>query len=454
MEMEFDRNGERYRFLKWGAQAFDGLRIVPPGFGICHQVNLEFLARGVLEKDGVLYPDTLVGTDSHTTMINGLGRRRLGRRRHRGGGGDARPARVSPPARRRRRAPPRPAARGRDRDRSGPAHHRAAAAGAAWSASSSSSTAKAPPACRCRTAPRSETWRPSTARRSASFPVDEQTCRYLLRDRPERRARGDRAPLLPGAGAVRDARARPVRLHDASSTWISPASSRPSPVRSGRRTGSRSARLKERFLALLTAPDGYGKPAAEVARRVTVRLGDGAGAAPGRRRAVGRHVPGRAREEHQHAHRSRDDEQPADAEPARPRSARRPRGRRAYELAHGDVVIAAITSCTNTSNPAVMLAAGLLAKKAVERGLGVKPWVKTSLAPGSRVVSEYLDEDGPAAVPRPARASTSSGSAARPASATRGRSIASSKRRSPRTTSSRPACCRETATSRRAFTRA
>ncbi len=72
-EMEFHRNRERYRFLKWSAQAFDGLRIVPPGFGICHQVNLEFLARGVLETDGVLYPDTLVGTDSHTPMVNGLG---------------------------------------------------------------------------------------------------------------------------------------------------------------------------------------------------------------------------------------------------------------------------------------------------------------------------------------------------------------------------------------------
>src|SRR5574339_1102739 len=72
-DMEFRRNGERYQFLKWGAQAFDGLRIVPPGFGICHQVNLEFLARGVLDRDGVLSPDTLVGTDSHTTMINGLG---------------------------------------------------------------------------------------------------------------------------------------------------------------------------------------------------------------------------------------------------------------------------------------------------------------------------------------------------------------------------------------------
>ncbi|MGH7879914.1 MAG: aconitase family protein, partial [Candidatus Binataceae bacterium] len=73
MEMEFRRNAERYRFLKWGTQAFNGLRIIPPGFGICHQVNLEFLARAVLDEDGVLYPDTLVGTDSHTTMINGLG---------------------------------------------------------------------------------------------------------------------------------------------------------------------------------------------------------------------------------------------------------------------------------------------------------------------------------------------------------------------------------------------
>ncbi|HWV92345.1 MAG TPA: aconitase family protein, partial [Burkholderiales bacterium] len=73
MEMEFHRNAERYRFLKWGMQAFENMRIVPPGFGICHQVNLEFLASGVLEKDGVMYPDSLVGTDSHTTMINGLG---------------------------------------------------------------------------------------------------------------------------------------------------------------------------------------------------------------------------------------------------------------------------------------------------------------------------------------------------------------------------------------------
>ena len=104
---------------------------------------------------------------------------------------------------------------------------------------------------------------------------------------------------------------------------------------------------------------------------------------------------------------------------------------RATELAHGDVVIAAITSCTNTSNPTVMLAAGLLAKKAVERGLGVKPWVKTSLAPGSRVVSEYLRKTG--LQPFLDRwASTSSGSVARPASAILARWIASSKRRSPR----------------------
>src|SRR5712664_3030126 len=73
MEMEFKRNNSRYQFLKWGMQAFDGFRVIPPGIGICHQVNLEYLAKGVQEKDGVFYPDTLVGTDSHTTMINGLG---------------------------------------------------------------------------------------------------------------------------------------------------------------------------------------------------------------------------------------------------------------------------------------------------------------------------------------------------------------------------------------------
>ena len=129
MKVEFQRNAERYKFMKWGMQAFDTFKVVPPGIGIVHQVNLEYLARGVHQKDGVYYPDTLVGTDSHTTMINGIGVVALGRRRHRGRSRHAGPAAVHPDAGRRRRAPQGAAARRRDRDRPGADRDRAAAQG-------------------------------------------------------------------------------------------------------------------------------------------------------------------------------------------------------------------------------------------------------------------------------------------------------------------------------------
>ena len=119
MEMEFKRNEQRYRFLKWGTQAFNGFRVVPPGIGIVHQVNLEYLAKGVFEKDGIFYPDTLVGTDSHTTMINGLGHCRLGRWRHRSRSGNARSTGLYFNAGCRRRSSVGRSAAGRDGDRSG-----------------------------------------------------------------------------------------------------------------------------------------------------------------------------------------------------------------------------------------------------------------------------------------------------------------------------------------------
>ena len=245
-------------------------------------------------------------------------RRRLGSRlRDRAGGGDARPAGLPPPARRGRRAPPRSTARGRDRDRPGPAHHRAPATSARRR-----QVRRVPRRGRrqpVRAGPRHAREHGARVRRDGRLlPGRRAVLPLPPGDRPERRARGDGAPLLPGPGAVRDARARSVRLHDRRSTWTSPPSSRRSPVRSGRRTGSPLGRLKEQFLALLTRPDGYGKPAAEVARSVQVRLGDGSGAAPRWRRPVRRDAPGWAREEHQPTHRGRDDEQPADAEPARP----------------------------------------------------------------------------------------------------------------------------------------
>ena len=179
MESEFRRNSERYQFLKWGAQAFDDLRIVPPGFGICHQVNLESLARGVLEKNGVLYPDTLVGTNSHTTMINGLGVVAWGV-----GGIEAEAAMLGqpvciPPAGRGGSSSARPTARGRDRHRLVLRITGVASAGARRWKSSWSFTARAPPRCRSRTAPRSANMAPEYGATIGYFPVDEQSCRYL-----------------------------------------------------------------------------------------------------------------------------------------------------------------------------------------------------------------------------------------------------------------------------------
>src|SRR5581483_4294478 len=391
MEMEFRRNGERYRFLKWGMQAFQNMRIVPPGFGICHQVNLEFLARCVLEKDGVLYADTLVGTDSHTPMINGLGVVGWGV-----GGIEAEAAMLGQPV---YLLLP---------DVVGVHLHGCLPEGATATdlvlritellrqahvvgkfvefhgegAASLSVPDRATLA----------NMSPEYGATIGFFPVDEQSCRYLLatgrRDEhveTVRRYYGAQGLFgMPAAGQCDYTSVLDVDL-----AAVEPSVSGP------KRPQDRIAldRLKERFLALLTSPDGYGKPAAEVARPVQVRLGEANAPRPGGGEQSGDTFPdGRTRNTNPHTEAEMMDNRPtpnrlgqANGWPARALTC---------DLAHGDVVIAAITSCTNTSNPAVMLAAGLLAKKAVERGLSVKPWVKTSLAPGSRVVSEYLSKTG------------------------------------------------------------
>ena len=169
MKLEFQRNRERYQFMKWGMQAFDTFGVVPPGFGIVHQVNLEYLARGVHKgKDGVLLPRH-PGRHRQPHHHDQRHRRgRLGRGRHRGRGRHAGPAGVLPDARRGRRRADRQAARGRHRHRPGADRHRDAAQATRWSASSSSSSAKARARWRCPTARPSPTWRPNTARRWAS----------------------------------------------------------------------------------------------------------------------------------------------------------------------------------------------------------------------------------------------------------------------------------------------
>jgi len=390
MDMEFRRNGERYQFLKWGTQAFDGLRIVPPGFGICHQVNLEFLGRGVLEKDGVLYPDTLVGTDSHTTMINGLGIVGWGV-----GGIEAEAAMLGQPV---YLLLP---------DVVGVHLHGRLSEGVTATDLVLRITQLLREArvvgkfvefhgegARSLPVPDRATLSNMSPEYGATigyFPVDEQSCLYLRstgrsEDHVERVQRYFQAQGLFGMPAQGQCDYSSVLDLDLGSVEPSVAG----PKRPQDRIPLRE--LKAQFLALLARPDGYAKQEADVPRRVQIRVGGGSEPRPGGGEQSADTVPdGDAKNTSTLTETEMMNNRPT---PNRVGSESRSARSATVDLAHGDVVIAAITSCTNTSNPAVMLAAGLLAKKAVEKGLTVKPWVKTSLAPGSRVVSEYLQKTG------------------------------------------------------------
>ena len=360
--LEYERNQERYVFLRWGQTAFRNFRAVPPEQGICHQVNLEFLAGAVLEKDGVVFPDTLVGTDSHTTMINGLGVVGWGV-----GGIEAEAAMLGQPITmlipevvgfkltgtlregatatdlvltvtqmlRKQKVV------GKFVEFYGPGLDALALTDRATIANMA----------------------PEYGATIGFFPVDAETLAYLrFSGRSEQqvalveaycKAQGIfREPGMPepefsatlelDLGAVEPSLAGPKRPQDRVPLTA----------------------MKKTFRASLV--DLLPKDFAKVdgaAKDAYLAASDAASASE------------------------------AALAPAL-RKAEVARGDESYTLRHGAVVIAAITSCTNTSNPAVMLGAGLVAKKAVERGLVTRPWVKTSLAPGSRVVTEYLREAG------------------------------------------------------------
>ncbi|WIM13007.1 aconitate hydratase [Enhydrobacter sp.] len=391
MEIEFRRNSERYQFLKWGAQAFNNLRIVPPGFGICHQVNLEFLARGILEKDGTLYPDTLVGTDSHTTMINGLGVVGWGV-----GGIEAEAAMLGQPV---YILLP---------DVVGVHLHGQLREGATATDlvlritellrqarvvgkfvefhGEGAATLSVPDRATI------GNMAPEYGATIGYFPVDEQSCRYLrVTGRSDSHVEAVRRYFqaqglfgMPARGQCDYTSVLDVNLSE-----IEPSVAGP------KRPQDRIAlgQLKQKFLTLITDPDGYGRSEAELARSVPVQLGTMARPHPGGGTQSTETLPdGHETNTNTLTETEMVNNRPT---PNRPGDAERLRAETLIcELSHGDVVIAAITSCTNTSNPIVMLSAGLLAKKAVERGLSVKPWVKTSLAPGSRIVSEYLSKTG------------------------------------------------------------
>ena len=358
VELEYERNRERYLFLRWGQRAFRNFAVVPPGTGICHQVNLEFLARGVfVDPQGQAYFDTLVGTDSHTTMINGLGVLGWGV-----GGIEAEAAMLGQPVamlipqvvgfRLSGRLPEGATATdlvltvtqmlrkkgvvGKFVEFFGPGVSQLSLADRATIANMA----------------------PEYGATCGLFPIDEETLRYL-------RQTGRPAETVALVEAY--ARAQGV-FHDASSSpadysdvleldlaTVEPSLAGPSRPQDRVRLREVPQSFRE-VLPKLTASNA-GPSDSKALSVLWNESGDPAasdtvnGPAPARTQPVGETV---------------------------------------HQIRHGSVVIAAITSCTNTSNPSVMLGAGLLAQKAVARGLKVPPWVKTSLAPGSQVVTEYL----------------------------------------------------------------
>jgi aconitate hydratase len=378
MQYEFKRNRERYEFLKWGQQAFETFGVVPPGIGIVHQVNLEYLARGVFtqkQADGSLlaYPDSLVGTDSHTTMINGLGIVGWGV-----GGIEAEAGMLGQPL-----TFLTPEVVGFYL--TGELPPAATATDLALTVTQLLRKHKVvgkfveffgPGATRLTLPDRATiaNMAPEYGATMGYFPVDAESLAYLRgtgRTPEQIKLVEDyfRAQGLFGIAEKKDA------LDFSSVVELDLATVKPS-VAGPKRPQDRIElpALKSAFDSLLTksvADGGYGKNSGDLSKTARVSM-----SADESEMINDRPTPDRPRQ------------LPEPLNPLTPK----PRGE--AELRHGSVVIAAITSCTNTSNPSVMLAAGLLAKKAVERGLSVDPTVKASLAPGSRVVSDYLTATG------------------------------------------------------------
>jgi len=390
MKIEFERNQERYQFLKWGMQAFDTFKVVPPGVGIVHQVNMEYLARGVMEKDGMAYPDTLVGTDSHTTMINGLGIVAWGV-----GGIEAEAAMLGQPV---YFLTPdvvgvnlagsvKPGVTATDVVLTVTEMLRKAKVVGKFVEFFGAGAAALPVTDRATIA----NMAPEYGATMGFFPVDEATCQYFAdTGRPAEQVDLIRAYYqaqqlfgIPETGEIDYSQ---VLQFDLSTVEPSVAG----PKRPQDRIELK--KLKSAFSGLMdkaTTDGGYNK-AGEMGKRYplapsTHTLMDLTG---GGSQDVLRPVPAQE-QEMLNDHPSPDHVQ---ADPAAWFSGRG--GDHGGSLGHGDIAIAAITSCTNTSNPGVMLAAGLLAKKAAALGLKPPAHVKTSLGPGSRVVTEYLKKVG------------------------------------------------------------
>ncbi|HON07481.1 MAG TPA: aconitate hydratase AcnA [Verrucomicrobiota bacterium] len=347
MEMEFKRNNERYRFLKWGTQAFKSLKIIPPGTGIIHQINLEYLAKGVIKNSlGFVYPDTVLGTDSHTTMINALGVVGWGV-----GGIEAEAGMLGQPIY--FLAPDVVGVY-----MFGYLPEGATATDIALTVTQVLRKAKVvgrfveffgPGAANLPVVDRAviSNMAPEYGATMGFFPIDEECVKFLrMTGRTEEHCRLYKNYYkaqgmfgMPQAGDINYSQIIEIDL-----SKIKPSIS--GPKRPQDRINLDEVKIK--FNEVLTKPineNGYGKSSQEIGKRVKIKLD----------------ANDRAGE---------------------------------FEIGNGSIIIASITSCTNTSNPVLMLAAGLLAKKAVEKGLRPPAYVKTSLTPGSQAVTRYLIETG------------------------------------------------------------
>src|SRR5450631_2636152 len=340
MELEFERNAERYKFMKWGMQAFDTFKVVPPGIGIVHQVNLEYLARGVHHKGGVYYPDSLVGTDSHTTMVNGIGVVAWGV-----GGIEAEAGMLGQPVY--ILTPDVVGVHLKGRLNEGVTAtdlvltvtemlRKAKVVGKFVEFFGVGAASLAVP-----DRATIGNMAPEYGATMGFFGIDDKTVDYLIKtgrtsaeiEAFEAYYRAQEMFGIPMAGAIDYSQTLELDL-----ATIVPSLAGPKRPQDRIELGN----MKKAFDTLFskpTADNGFNQPADKLAKRYPTKLAG-------------------------------------------------------VDIGNGDVLIAAITSCTNTSNPGVLLAAGILAKKAAAKGLKVKRHIKTSLAPGSRVVTEYLTKAG------------------------------------------------------------
>ncbi len=400
MSMEFRRNRSRYQFLKWGAQAFNGFRVVPPGIGIVHQVNLEYLATCVVEQDEIYYPDTLVGTDSHTTMINGLGIVGWGV-----GGIEAEAGMLGQPVYIlmpdvvgvHLKGSLNEGVTATDLVLRVTEMLRLAKVVGKFVEFHGEGAARLPVTDRATIANMS----PEYGATMGFFPVDEKTCEYLIATgrRPEQvEAVRQYFQAQQMFGIPRGGQCEYTKLLELDLSEIEPSVA--GPKRPQDRV--KLSNLKSTFTELFSQPaseGGFGRSAEKLNQRFPTRLGvcsqtDLVGG--GEQGEESRELPvidgTTVKNTSAWTENEMMNNRPTPDRVAAVLTEEFPVAD--VELGHGDVLIAAITSCTNTSNPSVMLSAGLLAKKAVERGLKVSPAVKTSLAPGSRVVTEYLKQTG------------------------------------------------------------